>query len=87
MKKNWANIANVTRKPTRFAPSEVRERKNVKSIIGALTRRSIWTNAASPTMATANNPMIRVEPQCQALPCTRASTSAVSPIVSAPMPR
>ncbi len=44
-KKNWASIAKLTKKPTRFAPRNVRERKKAKSTIGALTRRSISTNA------------------------------------------
>ena len=85
-KKNWANIANVIMKPTMLAPTEVRERKKLKSIIGARTRSSITTKAASATAARANRPTIRGEPQCQLLPSTSASTSAVNPTVSAAMP-
>ena len=36
MKKNIANIANVTMNATRLAPRNVRERKKLKSTIGAL---------------------------------------------------
>jgi len=38
-KKNCANIANKIRNATVFAPIDVRERKKVKSISGAVTRR------------------------------------------------
>ena len=51
MKKNIANIANVTMKATRFAPRNVRERKKAKSTIGARTRRSITTKRDQATTA------------------------------------
>ena len=54
MKKNCENIAKETIRPTRFAPSDVRERKKAKSIIGALTWRSIGMKAPSATTAMAN---------------------------------
>ena len=36
-KKNWENIANVTKNATRFAPRNERERKKLKLTIGART--------------------------------------------------
>ena len=69
-----------------FAPIEVRERKKVKSIIGALTRRSMTTNAVRDTAARTSSEITRAEPQCQLLLWTSASTSAVSPTVSVAIP-
>ena len=47
MKKNCANIANVTMKRDEVgARATCASGRRLKSIIGALTRRSIWTNAA-----------------------------------------
>ncbi len=53
MKKNIASIAKLTMKATMFAPAKVRERKKVKSTIGARLRRSTNTNDASPMTAMA----------------------------------
>ncbi len=81
MKKNIASIAKLTMKATMFAPRKVRERKKLKSTIGADWRCSTAAKPASPTTATASSDSSRAEPQCQALPSTRASTSAARPIV------
>ena len=64
----------------------MRDRKNAKLTIGALAPRSIITNATSATAATARSEITRADPQRQLLPSTSASTSAVSPIVTAAMP-
>ena len=57
-----------------------------KSTIGTGERRSITTNAIPATTAVANRARISGEPQPQALPSTRARTSAVSESVSVAMP-
>src|SRR5205085_12385406 len=85
-KKNWENIANVTKNATRFEPRNERERKKTKSTIGARERSSIRTNAASPTAASTNSPITTGDPQCQLLPSTSASTSAVRLAVSVTIP-
>src|SRR5437016_842942 len=81
MKKNIASIAKLTTNATTFAPRNDRERKKLKSTIGQALRISTATNAASATTAIASRVTIRAEPQCQELPCTRASTRAARPIV------
>ena len=85
-KKNWENIANVTKNATRFEPRNERERKKLKFTIGAREWSSIWTNASSPSAAVANRPRIAGEPQCQLLPSISASTSAVRLSVSVTIP-
>ena len=65
----------------------MRERKNVKSTIGAGERRSMTHEAdqADDRDARTGRGSAR-EPQPHALPSTSASTSAVRPTVSAAMP-
>ena len=85
-KKNIANIANETMNATTLAPKNVRERKKSKSTIGARRLRSITTNAASETSASANRPSTRAEAQPHELLWMSPSTSAPSAIVSVVMP-
>src|SRR3981081_414416 len=86
MKKNIASIANDTMNATMLAPRKVRERKNLKSTIGALERSQLTTQPTITTTASTSSDTVLVLPQCQRLPSTRASTSAVSPIVMAAIP-
>src|SRR4051812_21304552 len=86
MKKNIANIENVTAKATRLAPMNDREAKKRKSTTGTGERRSMTTKPARETTATVSSDTMPAEPQPQELPSTRARTSAVRPSVSVTMP-
>ena len=86
MKKNIASMANETMNATELAPRNERDRKYSNCTIGARPCRSTSTNATIPTTAVASRETIAGDPQCQRLPSTSASTSAVSPTESAAMP-
>src|SRR3954447_11423502 len=86
MKKNIANIENVTAKATMLAPMNDRDAKKRKSTTGTAERRSMATKAASEAMEATSSATIPAEPQPHELPSTSASTRAVRPSVSVTMP-
>jgi hypothetical protein len=72
MKKNIENSEAPIRRPTAFAPVNVRRRKMRKGTSGASERSSIATNAASSSAATPTRPRVCADPQ----PASAASTIA-----------
>ncbi len=63
MKKNVANIENVTRNAITLPALNVRLRKNAMSSIGSRPRSWSRTNAARPTTPTANSVAMRPDVQ------------------------
>src|SRR5919106_5150350 len=86
MKKNWPISANEITTATTFAPTNVRERKHEKSIIGARLRDSIAAKATSAVTDAANRARIRDEPHPQRCASITANVRPVSPMESAATP-
>ena len=72
MKKNIANIPDMTKSITTFAVASERTRKIESRTSGAFARSSIATNAASSAAARTNVPIVCAEPQPFCCACTIA---------------
>src|SRR5919109_728908 len=86
MKKNIEKSDAPTRRPTTFAPVNVRRRKIRNGMSGAVDRSSIATKAASSAADSASSPIVWVEPQPASVASTSAYTRTESPAVTLTAP-